>query len=132
MEKRVLIARWLGSDIQAIAIYDEASVSSARQLVREAGQQLNLSTHLVENVALIASELTHNQLSHAKQGYFAVRPVERHGVQGLEVVAADLGPGIERPSQAVKGELQSDGRSLGAGLSAVCRIADEVEFDNRI
>ena len=27
MEKRVLIARWLGSDTQAIPIYDEASDS---------------------------------------------------------------------------------------------------------
>src|SRR5262249_27494546 len=78
MEKRVLIARWLGSDVQPVPIYDEASVSSARQLVRQTGQQLNLKKELVENVALLSSELTHNQLAHSKQGYFAVRPIERH------------------------------------------------------
>jgi anti-sigma regulatory factor (Ser/Thr protein kinase) len=132
MEKRVLIARWLGSETDPLPIYDEASVSSARQRVREAGQRSNLGKELVENVALIASELTHNQLSHAKQGYFAVRPVRAAGMNGLEVIAADMGPGIERPALALKDEMSTGSRSLGAGLGAVCRIADEVEFDNRI
>src|SRR5439155_5200146 len=131
MEKRVLIARWLGSETQPIPIYDEASVSSARQRVRESGHRCNLSKELVENVVLIASELTHNQLSHAKQSYFAVKPVERQGVKGLEVIAADIGPGIERPSRAIKDESSSEG-SLHSGLGAVFRIADEVEIDNRI
>src|SRR5262245_25505338 len=131
MEKRLLIARWLGSDTQPIPIYDEASVSSARQRVRETGQRVRLNNEIVESVALIASELTHNQLSYTRQGYFAVRPIERRGVNGLEVTAADIGPGIEKPSQALKGQLAS-AKSLGAGLGAVCRIADEVEFDNRL
>src|SRR5262245_32453804 len=128
MEKRVLIGRWLGSEAQSIAIYDEASVSSARQRVREAGQILNLSKELTESVALIASELAHNQLSHARQGYFAVKPIERQGLKGLQVIAADIGPGIEKPGQAIKGEIVTE-RSLGAGLAAVWRIADEVRSE---
>jgi anti-sigma regulatory factor (Ser/Thr protein kinase) len=132
MEKRVLIARWLGSDTQPIPIYDEASISSARQRVREAGERFNLHKDLVETVALIASELTHNQLSHAKQGYFAVKPIERDGVRGLEVIAADLGPGIEKPATAIRGEVSRITGSLGAGLGAVKRLSDETEFDNRL
>src|SRR5215831_12951295 len=132
MEKRVLIARWLGSNTQSIPIYDEASVSSARQRVRDVGQRLDLSKELIENTALIASELTHNQLSYSKQGYFAVKPIERQDVKGLEVIAADLGPGIERPALAIEDAVSTSGTSLGAGLGAVRRIADEVEFDNRI
>jgi anti-sigma regulatory factor (Ser/Thr protein kinase) len=131
MEKRILIARWFASSETPIPIYDEATVSTARQRVREAGQRSNLSSELIESVALIASELTHNQLAHARQGYFAVRPIERQGVKGLEVIAADIGPGIERPALAIKDRNSIHG-SLGAGLAAVCRIADEVEFDNRI
>jgi anti-sigma regulatory factor (Ser/Thr protein kinase) len=131
MEKRVLIRRWLGPETESIQIYDEASVSSARQRVRETGQRLNLSKELVERVALVASELTHNQLAHARQGYFAVVPVERQGIAGLEVIAADIGPGIEKPGLAIQDNVSTTG-SVGAGLGAVCRIADEVEFDNRI
>src|SRR5439155_20429825 len=131
MEKRVLITRWLGSDRQPIPIYDEASISSARQLVREAGHQLGLEKQTVEAVTLIASELTHNQLSHAKHGYFAVKPIDREGVKGLEVIAADMGPGIEKPSLAIQDKVSTAG-TLGAGLGAVFRIADEVELDDRL
>src|SRR5437868_3337504 len=102
MEKRVLIARWLGSDTQPIPIYDEASVSTARQRVREAGQQLNLAKEIVESVALIASEVTHNQLAHASHGYFAVKGIQRRGVKGLEIIAADIGPAIKKPGLAIR------------------------------
>jgi anti-sigma regulatory factor (Ser/Thr protein kinase) len=131
MEKRVLIERWLGTENQPLPIYDEASVSAARLRVREAGRLQNLSDEVVESVALIASELAHNHLSHARQGYFAVKAILREGVRGLEIIAADLGPGIERPGHAIQDSVPSE-RSLRAGLSAVLRIADEVEFDNRI
>jgi anti-sigma regulatory factor (Ser/Thr protein kinase) len=131
MEKRLLITRWLRSDTQPTPIYDEASVSSARQRVRETGRSLNLKNEVIETAALIASELGHNQRLHSKQGYLAVRPVDRLGVKGLEFIAADIGPGIRQPSQAIKGRAPTS-ESLGAGLGAVCRLADEVEFDDRI
>src|SRR5438445_1232931 len=108
MEKRVLIARWLGTEAQPIPIYDEASVSSARQRVREIGQQLTLGREVVETAALITSELARNQLSHAKQGYLVVKAIERRGVKGLEVVGADIGPGIQRPGAAVRDEIPSE------------------------
>lgn len=131
MEKRVLIARWLGSDTQFIPIYDEASVSTARERVRETGLALHLDKKVIESVALIASELTHNQLSHARQGYFAVKSIAREGIKGLEVVAADIGPGIKKPRLALQDDV-STSRGLGAGLGAVSRVADEVVFDDRI
>jgi anti-sigma regulatory factor (Ser/Thr protein kinase)/serine/threonine protein phosphatase PrpC len=130
MEKRVLITRWLESYPPAIPIYDEASVSSARSRVREAGLAAGVGTEAVETAALIASELTHNQLNHAKQGYLAVKAIERGGVKGLEVVAADLGPGLAVPVLlGVAPQRTTD--SLGAGLEGVFRLADEVEVDTR-
>ena len=128
MEKRLLIARWLGSPAQSIPIYDEASVSSARQRVREAGDAIHADKQFIESMALIASELTHNQLAHSKQGYFTVRPVQRAAATGLEIVAADLGPGIQKP---VLTGIYRAGGSLGAGLESVFRLADEVEVDTR-
>jgi anti-sigma regulatory factor (Ser/Thr protein kinase) len=128
MEKRFLIARWLSSYPQSIPVYDEASVSSARQRVREAGAMLNADQQFIESVALMASELTHNQLAHARHGYFGVRPIERDAVKGLEIVAADIGPGIEKP--LLTGSTRTDG-SLGAGFEGVLRFADEVDVDTR-
>jgi anti-sigma regulatory factor (Ser/Thr protein kinase) len=130
MEKRVLVARWLGSTTNSIPIYDEGSVSSARQLVRETALSVAASRNLVESVALIASELAHNQLAHARQGYLAVNAIERQGVKGLEVIAADLGPGIGKRILTDGGGVRSEG-SLGAGLEGVWRLADEVVLDTR-
>jgi anti-sigma regulatory factor (Ser/Thr protein kinase) len=128
MEKRFLISRWLGSPSQAIPIYDEASISSARLRVREAGALIHADRQFVETMALIASELTHNQLAYSKQGYFAVRPVERGAAKGLEIVAADIGPGFGKA--ILTGSTRSEG-SLGAGLESVFRLADDVEVDTR-
>jgi anti-sigma regulatory factor (Ser/Thr protein kinase) len=132
MEKRFLIARWLREQTQPIAIYDEASVSSTRQRVRAVGSGLNLDTETIESAALITSELAHNQLVHARRGYIAVKPIERRDVTGLEITAADTGPGITNLGDAIKDKTLRHSGSLGAGLEAVYRIADEVEFDSRI
>jgi anti-sigma regulatory factor (Ser/Thr protein kinase) len=131
MEKRFLIARWLG-ETPAVAIYDDASISSARQRVREVGKDAHLKAEVVEVAVLIASELTRNQLNYSRQGYFAVKVIERDSVGGLEVIAADLGPGIEKPLAALHDRSVAAAGSIGAGLGAVCRLADEVDFDNRI
>jgi anti-sigma regulatory factor (Ser/Thr protein kinase)/serine/threonine protein phosphatase PrpC len=128
MEKRVLINRWLESCGDILPIYDEASVSLARQRVREAGATFNASETLVESAALIASELTHNHLAHARQGYFCVKAIERHGVKGLEVVAADMGPGVQK---SILSGAPGAGKTLGAGLEGVVRIADEVDVETR-
>ena len=131
MEKRFLVSRWLGSDTPPIPIYDEASVSTARQRVRDVGESVGASKNLIESAALIASELTHNQLAHARQGYFAVRAIDREGKKGLEVVAADLGPGLQRTLFTPR-DSASPSKTLGAGLEGVFRIADEVDFDSRV
>jgi len=131
MEKRLLVSRWLGSDTQPIPIYDEASVSTARQRVRDVGDSIGASKNLIESTALIASELTHNQLAYARHGYFTVRAIDREGKKGLEVVAADLGPGLQRTLFASR-DNDSSSKTLGAGLEGVFRIADEVDFDSRV
>jgi anti-sigma regulatory factor (Ser/Thr protein kinase) len=131
MEKRLLVSRWLGSDTQPIPIYDEASVSTARQRVRDVGDSFGASKNLIESAALIASELTHNQLAYARHGYFTVRAIDREGKKGLEIVAADLGPGLQRPLFTPQASAPPS-KTLGAGLEGVFRIADEVDFDSRV
>jgi hypothetical protein len=87
----------------------------------------------VATAALVtaASELAHNQLRHGAGGGVAVRRIERGDQVGLEVVAADEGPGIADVARALEGR-RTDPRSLGAGLSAVLELSDEVDFDVRL
>ena len=60
-----------------------------------------------------------------------VREQRRGAVPGVEVVAADVGPGIEDVAGALRGRASRPG-SLGAGLSAVLELSDEVDVDVRL
>ncbi len=71
-----------------------------------------------------------NQLAHARRGQVAIHAIERSGVPGLEIVAADLGPGIADPRLALDGPGPSD-RSLGAGISGARRMVHELDVDVR-
>ena len=110
---------------------DEASVSVARERERGEGARLGLPPNIIANLAIVVSELGHNQLVHGRGGLIVVHGVERDGVPGLEIVAADRGDGIVDPSRAIGGAGSTAG-GLGVGLGGVCRLTDEVDFDIRL
>jgi anti-sigma regulatory factor (Ser/Thr protein kinase) len=121
---------WLG-DADAIPVLDAASVSQVRERVRAEGARIGLDAVAAASLVNVASELAHNQLAHARSGRVVVRDAVRAGARGLEVVAADRGPGIADVARALEGRGSTRG-SLGVGLAAVCELADEVDVDVRI
>jgi anti-sigma regulatory factor (Ser/Thr protein kinase) len=125
----LLIGHWLaGTDPRSIV--DAASISNARDDVRDFARRLGFSDIKLGELALIVSELGSNQLRHARLGRIGVRAIERGGVTGIEIVAADRGTGIADPGAALAGRVRESG-SLGVGISSVLRLADEVDFDIR-
>src|SRR5579863_10056982 len=100
-----LLTVWLGGvdERSVVPMLDDAYVSLAREAVRASGTALAMDQELVEQLVLAASELGNNQLTHGRQGHLAVRTIERAGVPGIELVAADLGPGVEDPKRALEG-----------------------------
>ncbi|WP_394842338.1 SpoIIE family protein phosphatase [Pendulispora brunnea] len=130
----LLIEGWL-EGLDRTPMIDEASVALVREQVRAIGAELSLSKTVIGSLVNVASELGHNQLRHARRGSIAIRRIERGGVPGLEIVAADTGDGIVHPAQAIQGKARgesSGGDSLGVGLAAVVELADEVDFDVRM
>jgi len=125
-----LIDRWT-SGTTPLRIVDEASVSVARQAVRTLAASLGFGTVEEGSLAIVVSELANNQLVHARSGVIAMTAIEREGTAGIEVIAADTGPGIVDPTRALAGSGSSAG-GLGVGLSGVLRLADEVDFDVRL
>jgi anti-sigma regulatory factor (Ser/Thr protein kinase) len=134
----VLIDAWL-PEAESTPVLDEASVVLLRQRVQIEGMALGFSEVELGSIVNVASELAHNQLAHARGGRMAVRPIQRDGVRGLEIIAADRGPGIAAPTEALKGRQASQPASgsgtragLGIGLAASLQLADELDFDVRM
>jgi anti-sigma regulatory factor (Ser/Thr protein kinase) len=130
----VLIDFWLGG-AESTPVLDEASIVLLRSRVQEEGARIGLPSVALGSIVNVASELAHNQLAHARGGRIAIRPVQRGTVVGLEIAAADRGPGIAAPTEALRPRppsRKSDRQSLGVGLAAVMELADEVDFDVRL
>ena len=129
----LLMDAWMaGAD--SVPTIDGASASLVRETVRSRGAALGLSEEIVACLAIAASELVNNQLAHARRGQVAIHAVERSGVLGLEIVAADRGPvHRRRPALALAGPPGPGpaARSLGAGLSGARRAMDEMDIDVR-
>jgi anti-sigma regulatory factor (Ser/Thr protein kinase) len=117
--------------LDAIPIADEASVSLAREAARKACAAAGLDEVAAGAVALIVSELAHNQLAHARHGVVAVTTLERGATRGVEIIAADRGHGLRDPEAALRGTAPKNG-SLGVGLAGARRMADEMDFDVRL
>lgn len=84
-----------------------------------------------DRVALITivSELGTNILKYAKHGYISLRRIEDSEAIDIEVVAEDDGPGMHSVALALQ-EHYSTGSTLGLGLPAVKRMADELHIDS--
>lgn len=137
-----MIERWTAGQ-PGVAIEDQASLSLVREQVRARAQAAGLDPAVGEGLVTAASELASNVLRHAREGRVVVRPVRRGGVPGVEVVAADRGPGIADPPAALSGRGSGafprlttgtgpTGTGLGAGLAGARRLAQELDLDVRL
>ncbi len=127
---------------RTVAIINDASVYGARQATREVAGALGFDRRRVEELVLVASELTSNILKHAGRGELRVGPVVDavRGV-GIELCARDEGPPIVDFEEAQRDGWSEGGpidplklfgrRGIGAGLGAVRRLSDEVRHEAR-
>lgn len=126
----LLIERWLDG-CPFLSTADDASPSAAREAYRAIAAEQGLGADVVAEMVLVVSELATNQLRHARLGRIGFRPIEREGVKGVEIIAADRGPGIADPTSAILSMPRATG-SLGAGVSSVLKFSHEVDFDVRM
>src|SRR4051812_35645043 len=102
----LLTIEWL-PDADAVQIRDDASLTTARDRVREIANEAGVESEVAARAALVATELARNQLRHAHRGRMTVQPIERVGEaglhRGLEIIAADEGAGITDVRRALEG-----------------------------
>jgi anti-sigma regulatory factor (Ser/Thr protein kinase) len=85
-------------------------------------QRLGFGESECGKVALVVTEAATNLIKHAGGGELLLRPLERGGVQGLEVLALDKGPGMAAVDECLRDGFSTAG-SRGNGLGAIARLA---------
>ncbi|MGW7103906.1 SpoIIE family protein phosphatase [Streptomyces sp. NPDC054838] len=105
-----------------------SAVHVAAETARAVAQECRLPGALPDQAAVVASELASNIDKHARDGVLYIQPLPLGG--GVEVLAADRGPGIAEVARCLADGYTTTG-TLGAGLGAVGRIATEVAISSR-
>jgi serine/threonine-protein kinase RsbT len=110
-----------------VPIGRDADIVAARQRGREVAAQCGFSSTDLAVVATAISELARNIVRYAASGDIVLRLVNNSERRGIEVVAADDGPGIRDVTLAMQDGYSTSG-SLGLGLPGVRRLMDEFDI----
>ncbi|MEE1751446.1 SpoIIE family protein phosphatase [Streptomyces sp. SP18CS02] len=113
---------------QHIRIDHGSAVQLAASAARRTALDQQLAGALPDRAAVLASELAGNIVKHARQGSLYIQPLPLRA--GVEVLAVDRGPGMADPEQCLADGYTTTG-TLGSGLGAVRRIADEFTLRTR-
>ena len=111
--------------------YDNGyAILVTRQMAAKAGFKLTDEVM----IATAASELSTNIIRYAKHGEIFISIIRNlnGGQTGIEIYAADSGPGIKDIELAMKEEYSSLPNSLGLGMPSVKRIMEEFYIESLV
>ena len=115
------------ADEVRVSIDCDSDVVAARQKGRELASQCGFPSTDTAVVATAISELARNIVRYAVRGEIILRLVQNNGKRGIEVVAADDGPGIADIGLAMQDGYSTSG-GLGLGLPGTRRLMDDFEI----
>ncbi len=118
------------SRVWRISVKDEAGVYVTAQQAKRLARKLHFDEIGQACLETVALELARNALGHGGGGEMLLRPLRDVGRVGLEIQAADHGPGIDDLEQAMSDGYSTAG-GLGTGLGAARRLSDEFEIDSQ-
>jgi anti-sigma regulatory factor (Ser/Thr protein kinase) len=119
------------SEPAALAVTEPSQVGEARRLASAAAMAAAFPPTGVGRVALVVSEMATNLVKHATDGLLVIRVMDGGGPPGLEVVALDRGPGIDRLEHSRRDGVSTAG-TLGGGLGTIARVADEWDLHSSV
>jgi len=118
----------VAGDAVPVAAGDTTGAGEVRRRVSRMAQALGFGETAAGRAALLATEAATNLSKHAAHGGTVfVRPVRRGGVNGLELLAVDAGPGMDDAAVALR-DGHSTAGSPGTGLGALSRQSDEFDL----
>lgn len=116
--------------IEILEIKSEADIIKARVRAKAIAEALGFNYMDQTRIATAVSELTRNVYQYAGKGKMTIKPLNKQGRKGMEMVVEDHGPGIENLDRALKGG-HSTGGGLGMGLSGSKRLMDEFDINTK-
>jgi len=110
-----------------VAISHTSDVALARRAATALATQMGFDADTGHELALVASELSTNVLTHGGGGRLAIAALEDGGRRGLQLQATDRGPGISDVERALTDGFSTAG-SMGYGLGSCHRMCDELDI----
>ena len=112
-----------------ININNEFDIVLARQKGREVSKNLQFGGVDQARITTAISELARNIYLYAGSGQITIDVLEDSGRKGIQISAADNGPGINDIRMVLQDGFSTSG-GLGAGLPGVKRLMDSFDIDS--
>lgn len=114
-----------------VRIRSSADIVTARQQARALALRAGFSNSNLTIIATAITEVARNIVEYAKEGEVTMALINDAHKKGVEIVAADRGPGIADVSTVMR-DGYSTGKGLGIGLPGARRLMDEFEIASEI
>lgn len=109
-------------------ISGETDVAYAALEAKNFAREIGFSKAGQYMISIAVSELVRNILVYAKIGTISLKFIDEYSKKGIEVVAVDLGPGIQDIDKAME-DNYSTGGTMGVGLPGTKRLMDYFKID---
>lgn len=107
----------------ALPILESSQVGEARRKANTIASRLSFSEVARSNVGIVVTELANNLVRHAREGVLMLRPLEKQGELGIEILSLDRGPGIKNIDECLRDGFSTTG-TPGNGLGAIARLSN--------
>jgi len=114
-----------------VRIQSSADIVLARQQGRALASQIGFSSSNLTIIATAISEVARNIVEYAKEGEVILTLINDTNKKGVQIVAADQGPGIPDVSTVMR-DGYTTGKGLGIGLPGARRLMDEFEIASEV
>ncbi|MDB5881761.1 MAG: hypothetical protein JWP43_1639 [Ramlibacter sp.] len=111
---------------KTVEVSEHSQVAEVRRVVAEVAAGQGMSSVEAGRCALVATEVSTNLVKYGKQGFVSVSAFAEWGTSGIQIVAADKGPGFSNFLASARDGV-STGGSLGIGLGGIMRASDLFE-----
>jgi anti-sigma regulatory factor (Ser/Thr protein kinase) len=111
---------------ECIALTQEAHIGAAKRAVRRCASEIGFDERRLAEIDIAVKEIGSNAIKFGRGTgqIYCARADETIEPGGIEIIYLDKGPGIEDTLTALEDGYTTTG-SLGAGLGAIKRLADE-------